>query len=56
MTTEKEIRIPYSFTGLPSIIKEAKDNAWAERKSFSEVIEMLLKAYNQKKAKERKVA
>ena len=55
MTDEKEIRIPCSFTCLPSIMTEAKENAWSERKSLSMVIEKMLKDWNQKKAKEKKL-
>jgi len=37
-------------------MSEAKENAWSERKSLSMVIEKMLKDWNQKKAKEKKIA
>ncbi len=49
----KEIKQPFSFTGTPSIIEEAKENAWQERKSFSEVVEELIIKYNSSKKKEK---
>ena len=46
-----EKKVNAAFTCSPSILKEAKDNAWRERKNFSQVIEGLLIKYNKSKEK-----
>jgi len=51
MEQKKEIT---SFTCRPDIAQKAKDNAWRERKSLSEVIERLLIRYNKSKEKQTK--
>lgn len=49
---KKETRQTHSFSVLPSVVKEAKDNVWKERKSLSQVIECLLKKYNSERKKQ----
>lgn len=49
--TGREVKQNYAFTAMPSIVEQAKENAWLSRKSFSEVIEKLLVEYNRKQLK-----
>ncbi len=56
MEEKKELRLNYSFTSLPSVVKKAKENAWKDRKAFSEIIESLLIKYNKSKEKAKQVA
>ena len=51
MADKKEIT---SFTCNKTVAQMAKDNAWRERKSLSQVIERLLIRYNKSKEKQAK--
>lgn len=43
---EQELKITQSFAAKPSVLKEAKENAWRERTTLSQKIEELLVKYN----------
>lgn len=52
---EKVRKIPASFTVNPEVVSKARDNAWRERKSLSQIIEGLLVNYNKSREKASKV-
>lgn len=54
---EQELKKTYSFAAKPSLMKEAKENAWRERTTLSQKIEELLIKYNKAaKATKKEVA